>query len=174
MILVGGSWAAQLVAFRAFGLGARVAVISPEPDAWQEFGQRATGQADRVCVISTHQPTALAGTAQQPVLVIDDRGLAAAASAQALGPWQTSLTILRRLDLSGVALVQECDLVLLQRLGGDEATVAGRALRLPGPSTQFLQVMADDMVALVSDGAERYVSFAQTDVERDHTGGPRR
>ena len=37
--------------------------------------------------------------------------------------------------------------VILQRLRGDEANVAGRALRLPGASTQFLQVMADDMVA---------------------------
>jgi hypothetical protein len=172
--LVGGPWAAQLVAFRAFALGARVAVITAEPHAWREFGQRATGHGDRVTVIAGQQPLVLAGTAQQPVLVIDDLGMAGVASPQPLGPWQTQLSILRQLHPPGVPLVQECDLVMLQRLGGEEAAVAGKALRLPGPSTQFLQVMADDMVALVADGADRYIWFAQTDVEREYTGGPRR
>jgi hypothetical protein len=168
--LVGGAWAGRLVAFRAFAVGARVAVITGEPQAWQEFGHRATGRPDRVTVIAPQQPLTLPGSAQQPVLVIDEFG----GSPQALGPWQTQLTIVRQLDPSGASLVQDCDLVILQRLRGDEASVAGRALRLPGASTQFLQVMADDMVALVADGADRYISFAQTDVEREHTGAAAR
>ncbi len=171
--LVGGPWAGRLMAFRAFAVGARVAVITAEPQAWQEFGYRATGQPDRVMVIGAQQPLAMAASAQQPILVIDEFGTAGGTSPQALGPWQTQLTIVRQLDPAGVPLVQDCDLVMLQRLRVEEATVASKALRLPGASTQFLQVMADDMVALVADGADRYISFAQTDVRtRTHRRRP--
>ncbi|MEJ3743619.1 hypothetical protein WEI85_10050 [Actinomycetes bacterium KLBMP 9797] len=172
--LVGGAWAGQLVTFRALALGARVAVVTSDPAAWHGFGERATGRGDRVAILSAEQPLAVAATAQQPVLVVYDLGLAGGAVTQPLGPWQTQLTILRQLGQPGVPSLQDCDLVILQRLGSAEAALAGGALRLPAPSTQFLQVMADDMVALVGDGAERYIWFAQTDVERQYAGAPRR
>ena len=38
---------------------------------------------------------------------------------------------------------------------------------------RYLQVMPDDMVALVGRGAEYYVALAQTDVEREYSGSPR-
>jgi hypothetical protein len=172
--LVGGAWAGQLVAFRALALGARVAVITSDPRTWHGFGERATGRGDRVAVFPTEQPLALAATAQQPVLVVYDLGLAGPNAPQSLGPWQTQLTVLRQLDQTGVPSIQDCNLVMLQRLGSAEAALAGAALRLPAPSTQFLQVMADDMIALVGDGADRYIWLSQTDVERQYAGAPRR
>ncbi|GFJ88737.1 hypothetical protein [Phytohabitans rumicis] len=170
--LVGGAWAGQLVAFRALALGARVAVITADPRTWHGFGERATGRGDRVAVFPVEQPLALAATAQQPVLVIYDLGLAGPNAPQSLGPWQTQLTVLRQLDQTGVPSIQDCDLVMLQRLGSAESALAGAALRLPAPSTQFLQVMADDMIALVGDGADRYIWLSQTDVERQYAGAP--
>jgi hypothetical protein len=73
---------------------------------------------------------------------------------------------------SGVPSIQDCNLVMLQRLGSAEAALVGGALRLPAPSTQFLQVMADDMIALVGDGSDRCIWFSQTDVERQYAGAP--
>jgi hypothetical protein len=172
--LVGGVWAGQLVAFRALALGARVVVVTTDPYAWQGFGQRATGQADRVAVTTVEQPIALTGSVRQPVLVIYDQGGVGANAPQPLAPWQTQLTIVRRLDQAGVAPVRESDTVLLQRLTGPEAAVAGPALRLPASSIQFLQVMANDVVALVDGGTDRYVWLTQTDVERQYAGAPRR
>lgn len=172
--LVGGVWAGQLVAFRALALGARVAVVTVEPHAWHSFGERSTGRSDRVAILTAEQPLAMPATAQQPALVVYDLGLAGASSPQPLGPWQTQLTIVRQLDQSGVSAIQDCDLVLLQRLSGDEAALASGALRLPARSSRFLQVMADDMVALIGDGAQRYIWVAQTDLERQYTGAPRR
>jgi hypothetical protein len=172
--LVGGVWAGQLVAFRALALGTRVVVVTTDPYAWQGFGERATGQADRVAVTTVDQPPALTGSVRQPVLVIYDQGGVGANAPQPLAPWQTQLTILRRLDQVGVSSVRDSDLVMLQRLTGPEATVAGAALRLPASSTQFLQVMANDMVALVGGGTERYVWLTQTEVERQYAGAPRR
>lgn len=174
--LVGGTWAGQLVAFRALALGARVMVITAEPGAWQGFGDRVTGRNDRVAVLSVGHAQPPAGTPHQPLLIVHDPGPTGTvvAAPQQLGPWQTQLTILRQLDEAGVPSVQQCGLVLLQRLANAEANLAATTLRLPGPSVQFLQVMADDMVALVADGSDRYMWFAQTDIERQHTGAPRR
>ncbi|MEH1130716.1 hypothetical protein [Micromonospora sp. CPCC 206061] len=172
--LVGGAWAGQLVTFRALALGARVAVVTADPQAWQGFGERATGRGDRVAVLSAEQPLAVTASAQQPILVVYDLGQLGATAPQPLGPWQTQLTILRQLSQPGVPSIQDCNLVMLQRLGSTEAALAGSSLRLPAASTQFLQVMADDMIALVGDGAERYIWFAQTDVERQYSGAPRR
>jgi hypothetical protein len=63
---------------------------------------------------------------------------------------------------------------LLQRLGETEAALAGAALHLPPASVRYLQVMPDDMMALVAGGAERYLWLSQTEVERRYAGNPRR
>jgi hypothetical protein len=172
--LVGGAWASQLMAFRAFALGAQITVVTDDPDTWLGFGERATGRGDRFTLMTTQRPLDRPASAQQPALVIHDLGPAGVTAPEPLGAWQTQVTVLRQLVPSGRPLVQSADLVLLQRLAADEARVAGPALRLRAPSTQFMQVMADDMIALVADGGDRYIWFAQTALERDHTGAPRR
>jgi hypothetical protein len=172
--LVGGVWAGVYVVFRALAVGARVVVVTAEPQAWHGFGERATGHADRVWVIGQEQPLPPSGSAQQPMLAIYDLGLVGPTASPPLGPWQTQLTVLRRLDQSGVPSLQEADLVVLQRLGEAEASRASAALRLPERSVGLLQVMADDMAALIGGGAGRYVWLTQTEIERHHTGPPRR
>lgn len=172
--LVGGVWAAQLIIFRAFSLGARVTVITSEPAAWIGFGERATGQYNRLTVLSDDQAVPAAGTAQQPVLAVYDLRENRPAAAPALGPWRSQLTILRQLDRPGVPALQEAQLIMLQRLGGEEAALAATALRLPTHSGQFLQFMADDMLALVAEGTDRYLSLSQTRIEYDHVGPARR
>jgi hypothetical protein len=169
LALVGRLWAGRLLAFRAFAVGARVAVVSSSPSAWQEFGYRATGSQDRVVVLEPQQPLTLVGTAHQPLLVVDELGIAP----QPLAPWQSQVTVVRQLESAGLAMIQESDLVVVQRLSSDEAAMVGRALRLRAASVRYLQVMPDDMVALVGRGAEYYVALAQTDVEREYSGSPR-
>ena len=173
--LVGGVWAAQLLIFRAFSLGARVAVLTTEPGAWAGFGERATGQRHRLTVLAGEQPlTAPAGSAQAPVLAVYDLGVAGPVTAPALGAWHTRLTVLRQLDRPGLAALQDARFTLLQRLGGDETALACSALRLSQQSGQYLPVLADDMLALVGDGPDRYVFLGQTGVERQYVGPPRR
>ncbi|HET6213655.1 MAG TPA: hypothetical protein VFE14_12395 [Micromonosporaceae bacterium] len=173
--VVGGAWAGQLIAFRALAMGARAAVVTVEPSIWNSFGEWATKRTDRVVVWNQERPVAVAGTAAQPTLLVYDLGVAGPATPPPLGPWQTQLTVLRELDHAGVPSVQEGHLVLLQRLDGAEAGVAGTALRLPEHSVGFLQLMADDMLAVVGGGAaDQYVWLTETDVERTYFGDPRR
>jgi hypothetical protein len=172
--LVGGVWAAQLIAFRALALGANALVMTGDPGAWQGFGERSTGRSDRVTVVHGEQPVRTLGTAQQPMLVIHDLGMVGPSAPMELGPWQTQLTVLRQLDERGVPAVQEGQLVIMQRLGLSEAAQAASALRLTGQSAQLLQVMEDEMLALIGGGADRYVWMSPTNAERHYAGAPRR
>ncbi|MCI4065050.1 hypothetical protein MRQ36_21780 [Micromonospora sp. R77] len=172
--LVGGVWVAQLLVFRAFSLGARVTVVTNEPRAWAGLGERATGQYNRLTVLSSDQGLTGGGTAQRPMLTLYDFGTTGPATAPPLGPWRTQLTMLRQLDRAGVAALQDAQFTLLQRLGSAEAALAASALRLRPHSSQFLQFMADDMIALVEEGTDRYVFLAETAVEQQQVGAPRR
>jgi ESX secretion system protein EccE len=172
--LVGGVWAAQLLVFRAFALGARVAVVTADPAAWAGFGERATGQYDRLALVSDDRVLPEAGSPHRPVLSVYDLGEGRPTTMPSLGPWRSQLTILRRLDRSAAPTLQDAQFTLLQRLGDEEATLATSALRLRRHTGQFLQFMADDMVALVADGADRYFSVDPTPLERQQVGDPRR
>ncbi|WP_229071643.1 hypothetical protein [Actinoplanes sp. DH11] len=172
--VVGGVWAAHLIVFRAFALGARVTVVTTEPQAWTGFGERATGQHNRLRVLTGDQVPVTQGTAQIPALTVYDLGMTVPAQTAPLGPWRSQLTLLRQLDRPGLAALQDAHLTLLQRLGGDEAALASTALRLRPHSSQFVQFMADDMIALIDGGTDRYVYLAQTDIERREIGTPRR
>jgi hypothetical protein len=172
--LVGGAWGGQFLIFRALALGARVAVVTGEPSAWHGFGERATGRDDLVRVFRAEFPLSLPSSPYLPSLIVYDLGVAGPAAPLQLGPWQTQLTILRRLEGSGVPSIQDCDVAILQRLQRDEAELAGSALRLPTHMVSLLQTMAIDTAALWGSGAKRYVMLVQTEIERTCTGTPRR
>jgi hypothetical protein len=172
--LVGGAWGGQFLVFRALALGARVAVVTGEPSAWNGFGERATGRDDLVRIFRAEFPLTLPSSPYLPSLIVYDLGVAGPAAPLQLGPWQTQLTILRRLEGSGVPSIQDCDVAILQRLQRDEAELAGSALRLPTHMVSLLQTMAIDTAALWGSGARRYVMLVQTEIERTCTGAPRR
>lgn len=172
--LVGGVWAAQLLIFRAFSIGVRVVVVTTEPRAWQGFGERATGQQNRLTIMAGEPDQPWGGTAQTPLLTVFDLGMTGPATSPPLGPWHTQLTVLRQLDRPGIAMLQEAGLTVTQRLGSAEATLAAAALKLAPPSSQLLQSMEDDMLALVGDGDDRFLFLNQTGIEQQYIGLPRR
>jgi hypothetical protein len=172
--LVGGVWAAQLLLFRAFAAGVRVVVVTTEPRPWTGFGERATGQQHRLTVVAAEPGGPYSGTAQTPLLTVYDLGMSGPMTSPPLGPWHSQLTVLQQLDRAGVPSLQEASLVVMQRLGGDEATLAAAALKLRPQSGQLLQSMNDDMMALIGDGEDRYLFLNQTGIEQQYIGLPRR
>jgi hypothetical protein len=172
--MVGEVWVAQLLAFRALALGARIVVSTVDPGLWDGFGRWATGRDDRVAVVAGERPLALSATGHQPVLVIYDLGTTGPSVPSALGPWHTQLTLLRQLSPDGLAVVQGSHLVMLKRLSTGEATLSAAPLRLSEHSVQLLQMMEDDMIALLGGGADRYVWLTLTKVEQQFAGRSRR
>jgi hypothetical protein len=172
--MVGDVWAAQLLAFRSLALGARVVVITVEPDLWNGLGTWATGRNDRVAVLGAETAVALTGTAQEPTLLIYDLGTTGPTAPPLLGPWRTQLTLLRRLEPAGLPELQSGHLVMLKRLSHAEATLSAGPLRLSDQSVRLLQIMEDDMVALLGGGADRYLWLSLTSIERQFAGAGRR
>jgi hypothetical protein len=191
VVLVGGSWAAQLVAFRCLGLGARVNVVSGGWTNWTGFGDRAgaPGQLTlmpvgpafgvsrpeqrRSAANEPPDPDDTAGSTR-PLLHIYDVGPGGPVERTPLAAWHTQLTVLPQLTIHGGPAVAEADIVLLQRLDAEEATLCESLLRLPPDTAERLQQMHDDMLAVLAPGADNYLWFAPTPVEYEILGGPRR
>ena len=171
--LVGGLWAARMLAFRALCLGSRIVVFTSTPAFWQGFGRWATGRDDRVAVMGREQPVAVAASAGQPTLLIYDVGLSGPVAAP-VGPWQAQVTVLRQLTAYGLPVLQAANLVMMQRLTPAESTPAASLLRLTGQTLSLLQLLQPDMLALLGGGADRYLWLAPTGVERQHLGAPSR
>jgi hypothetical protein len=174
--LVGGPWVCQLLMLRALALGARIAILTTAPEWWEGFGEWATGSKDRVVVLPVDRTVNASGSSQAPVLMLYDAGLLGPSVQPSLGPWQTQLTVLRQLTAYGQPAVQESNLVVTQRLTVAEAEVANAALRLGERTSYLLQVLNEDMVALLGGvgGGERYVWVTPTRVEQEQIGAPRR
>jgi hypothetical protein len=164
--LVGGAWAARLVAFRALALGATILVMTGDPGVWHGLGEQATGQSGRLLVAEGERPVGgVNATPEQPVLVVYDLGVIGPSGNPVLSPWQTQLTVLRQLDERGVPAVQGSHLVVMQRLALHEAALMASALRLTSQSAQLLQMMEDEMLAVMGGGADRYVWTSPTGAE---------
>jgi hypothetical protein len=168
--LVGGTWISRVVAFRALALGARLAVFTSRPEIWRGFGSWATGTDDRVVVLAADRQLTVTATSLRPVLFLYDGELLAPTQRPDLGPWQTQLTVLRRLTTYGFPAIQESNLVALQRLDREEALAAGSVLRLRDRTSSWLQLMVDEMLAILVGGSEEYLWVEPTEVERERFG----
>ncbi|NIH81478.1 hypothetical protein [Amycolatopsis viridis] len=151
--LIGGAWAARLMAFRALRAGARLLVFSQQPADWVQLGQSATGRTDRVAVLAPGSPTAVSASADAPVLCLHD----APQPPSKPEAWQTRVLLHRRLTPERVGAVPGSDLVLMQRLTPSEASLVAPALRLAPPTAQQLQMLRDDMLAVLAGETNHYV-----------------
>jgi hypothetical protein len=175
MALVGGAWLSQLLLFRVLTLGARVAIMSAQPEVWNGFGEWATGRADRVGVLPLDRPVLPPASAAEPGLVVWDAGPLGPSAPLALGPWLTQLTMITQLTPYGLPAVQDAGLVITQRLAAAEAEVATNALLLDPETARVLQLLEENMVALLGGGTPaRYVWLTPTGAEQQHLGQPRR
>lgn len=173
--LVGGLWAAKIVVFRALALGARVAVCTVRPREWEGLGRAATGRDDRLAVLAGDRPVTVDANPHSPALYVYDVGDHGTATTPVLGPWRTQLTVLPRLTVYGSQAVEDAHLSILQRLHPDEAPAATTSLRVNSDNLRLLQMMYDDMVAVVRDGVpERFVWSTPTSHETRLFGNPHR
>ncbi|AIJ22173.1 hypothetical protein [Amycolatopsis methanolica] len=168
--LIGGAWAARLMAYRALRAGARLLVFSQHPADWVQLGQSATGRTDRVAVVAPGSPPAVTASADAPVLCLHD----APQSQSEPEAWQTRVLLHRRLTPDRVGAVPGSDLVLMQRLTPNEASLLAPALRLAQRTTQQLQMLRDDMLAVLAGETNHYVWVDPAPAERARLGRPGR
>ncbi|WFE37963.1 type VII secretion protein EccE [Micromonospora sp. WMMD998] len=171
VLLVGGVPAAQLLVLRALALGARVAVQTARPRAWEAFVRGAGGPGGVVPLLPPGRAVGGApGSPLRPVLLVVDAG----PQPPEVGPaaaWQSVLVVRDELTPADAPALARADLAVLQPLDPAEAALAGTALGL-GASADWLTRIRDDMVAVVNRRALRWALLSPTPVESQLVGRP--
>ncbi|GID30103.1 hypothetical protein Abr02nite_50860 [Paractinoplanes brasiliensis] len=172
-LLVGGVRAAQLVALRAMALGARVVVQTARPRAWEPFVRGAAVPGESIAVVPPGRPIEIApGSALHPLLIVVDIGPVGADNRPGEG-WQATLVVRDEFSAADVDVASRADLLILQPLRPEEATLIGGALGL-GEVAQWMTRIRPDMVGVVNRRAVRWAALAHTPIEIQLTGPPGR
>jgi len=170
--VVGDTWIASLLAFRALAVGAQLVVRTSAPQSWRGFGEAAAGQAWRSWVTAPDYEPFIPAGPSRPLLLLDDVGLSSGAPHSA--PWCAHVTLLRLLTPQGLSTLKDADVVVMQRLASGEASVAAGALRLETRDEMRVQALYDDMVAVIGGGIDRHFTLTLTPVELALLGPPGR
>ncbi len=172
-LLIGGVRCAQLIALRAMALGARVVVQTARPRAWEPFVRGAAVPGESIAVVPPGRAVEMApGSALHPLLVVVDVGPVGADNRPGAG-WQATLVVRDEFSAADVDVASRADLLVLQPLKADEATLIGGALGL-GEVAQWMTRIRPDMVGVVNRRAVRWAMLAQTPIESQLVGPPGR
>ncbi|MBB4695803.1 type VII secretion protein EccE [Paractinoplanes abujensis] len=172
-LLVGGVRAAQLVALRAMAVGARVVVQTARPRAWEPFVRGAAVPGESIAVVPPGRPIEIApGSALHPLLIVVDIGPVGADNRPGEG-WQATLVVRDEFSAADVDVASRADLLILQPLRPEEATLIGGALGL-GEVAQWMTRIRPDMVGVVNRRAVRWAALAHTPIETQLVGPPGR
>jgi type VII secretion protein EccE len=173
VLLVGGVRCAQLVSLRAMALGARVVVQTARPQAWEPFVRGAAVPGESIAVVPPGRAIEIApGSALHPLLVVVDVGPVGADNRPGAG-WQATLVVRDDFGAADVDVASRADLLVLQPLRTDEATLLGGALGL-GEVAQWMTRIRPDMVGVVNRRAVRWAALAETPIEGQLIGAPTR
>ncbi|WP_184579885.1 hypothetical protein [Streptomyces zagrosensis] len=174
VVLVGGLWTAQVLALRVAGTGVRVAVETGRAQSWAALVQAAGG--GHPCMV-THEVGRVAPqgpSVRGPVLVVRDCGMRPPRGRVASAPWQSVLTLLPYVSPVAPRLLEQADLVGIQRVSPDEAAEVGRVLALPRADVDALSSLPDWATLWCTRRSRQYVTTHATDTETGLLGAPRR
>jgi hypothetical protein len=176
-MVLGGLPAAQVLTLRALALNAQVLVQTVRPQAWEPFVRAVSLPTGAVAVVPPGSPVPAPFGPLVPQLVVVDAG-APGAPAGPPAAWRASLVLREQASAADVAELSRADLIILQALRPDEATLVGAALGLEA-SRDWLTRLRADMVGAVSRvgtgrSAVRWAVLSTTDIERQVIGAPER
>ncbi|TDC20845.1 hypothetical protein E1265_19990 [Streptomyces sp. 8K308] len=174
MVLIGGVWAAQVLALRAVATGARVAVETARASLWARLAQAANGGVECMTLHEVGRVPPLGATLGSPVLVVRDCGTRPPRGRVASAPWQPVLTLLPYLSPAAPPLLERASLVGIQRVSPEEAARLGRVMALPTVQAEALSTFAEDAVLWCTRTSRRLVRMVPTDSETGLLGDPSR
>jgi hypothetical protein len=174
LVLVGGWWAARLIAFRAVALGCRVVVNTTSPQQWHGLGRAAGQEADVTVLGAADSGTRDDGTTRRVLRIVDVGAVGGMVDTAPSTQGDTRLTLLPQLNPLVVDLLPKAHLVMLQRLDPQELMVMRSVWRLSRATRDLLQQMGDDMLAIVGGHADRYLWVDTTSIEERILGAPHR
>ncbi len=166
--LIGDLRTAQIIVLRCLGAGARVVIRAAgglaDAPHWTMLDQAAAGSGRRVW----HDESVITQDSSRTLMMlyVYDSGSNGPLARQALGSWQTQLTVISQVNPSCTPTIAASDLVLTQRLSLEEAHLAAAALGHGEEVAAGMATMPDDMVAAMSRSAVRWTWLMPTSVEQ--------
>ncbi|WP_390872243.1 hypothetical protein [Streptomyces malaysiensis] len=174
VVLVGGLWTAQVLAFRAAATGARVAVETGRPHLWTNLVQVAGGGQQCMTIFDVGRVPPQGPSVGSPVLVVRDCGMRPPRGRVSALPWQSVLTLLPYLSPVAPRLLEHAGLVGIQRVSPDEAEEIGRVMGLPRADVTALSTLPDWVTLWCTRSGRQFVTVQATDAESGLLGSPRR
>jgi hypothetical protein len=174
VVVIGSVWTAQVLALRAVGTGARVAVESARPQVWTPLAQAAGGGQQCMTVHDVRQLPSQGPTVSSPVLVVRDCGTYPPRSRLAKAPWQAVVTLLPFLGPQAPRLLREAGLIGVQRVSPQEAEVLTKVLRLTREEAAALPALGDGVMLWGTPQHRQFVLLQPTDAEVGLLGEARR
>ncbi len=174
LVAVGTLTFAQLVAFRALGVGAEVLIQSARPAAWGAFARVTGTPNDSIRLVPPGTPIDRPAQPSRPRLLVVDGGPSVGGSDDAANAgWTATLAVREELTAWDVDVLRVADLALLQPLSPAEAGLAASVLGLTEMKSS-LSGIRSDLVTLVGHGTVRWTLVEPTDLERQLIGDPQR
>lgn len=174
VLLIGGLWTAQVLALRAAGTGARVAVETGRAQAWTALAHAAGAGLECVTLHDVGRVPPMGATVGSPVVVVRDCGMRPPRGRVVSSPWQSVLTLLPYLSPVAPRLMRAATLVGVQRVSPQEAEQIGRILGLARAEYAALPTLADGVTLWCAGRERHWVMTAGTDAETGLLGAARR
>ncbi|MGW7464354.1 hypothetical protein ACWGJT_06515 [Streptomyces xantholiticus] len=174
VLLIGGLWTAQVLALRAAGTGARVAVETGRPQEWTRLAQAAGAGLECITLHDVGRVPPMGATVGSPVVVVRDCGMRPPRGRVVSSPWQSVLTLLPYLSPVAPRLLRDSTMVGIQRVSPQEAGQIGRILGLTKGESDALPTLADGVTLWCSGRERHWVLTSGTDAETGLMGVARR
>ncbi|MBQ0984377.1 hypothetical protein KBZ10_07555 [Streptomyces sp. F63] len=174
VLLIGGLWTAQVLALRAAGTGARVAVETGRAQEWTRLAHAAGAGLECITLHEVGRVPPMGATVGSPVLVVRDCGMRPPRGRVVSSPWQSVLTLLPYLSPVGPRLLRDATLVGVQRVSPQEAGQIGRILGLSAAEIAALPTLADGVTLWCAGRERHWVMTTGTDAETGLLGVARR
>lgn len=174
VLLIGGLWTAQIVALRAAGTGARVAVETGRAHVWTPLVRAAGAEQQCITLHEVGHVPSLGPSVSSPVVIIRDCGMKPPRGRVTSAPWQSVMTLLPYLSPAAPRLLQTSSLVGIQRVSPDEAAHLSRSMRLPREETETLSTLGDGVTLWCTRKDRNYSLTQPTDAESGLLGNARR
>jgi hypothetical protein len=174
VLLIGGLWTAQVLALRAAGTGARVAVETGRAQDWSLLAQAAGAGLECITLHDVGRVPPMGASVGSPVMVVRDCGMRPPRGRVVSSAWQSVLTLLPYLSPVAPRLLRTATLVGVQRVSPQEAEQIGRILGLSQVETDALPTLADGVTLWCAGRERHWVMTTATDAESGLLGVARR
>ncbi|MFF3321122.1 hypothetical protein [Streptomyces sp. NPDC002889] len=174
VLLIGGLWTAQVLALRAAGTGARVAVETGRAQDWTVLAQAAGAGLECITLHGVGRVPPMGASVGSPVVVVRDCGMRPPRGRVVSAPWQSVLTLLPYLSPVAPRLLRASTLVGVQRVSPQEAQQIGQILGLSQGEMDALPTLADGVTLWCAGRERHWVMTSATDAESGLLGVARR